>query len=94
MSRPKQIINRKLVLEAKKQLTRFENHHMHLHLLAIIKAGDLAITEIAHFFKVSRDTHTRRINLFGKEGIKGLMDKPEGHDPSKLGEGYKRISIR
>ena len=52
---------------------------MYLILLAIIKAGDLAIAEIAHFFEVFKDTHTRRIKLFGKEEIKGLMDKPSGH---------------
>jgi transposase len=90
MARPKEIINQEVVLAAEKYLKDFENHRVYVRLLAIVKAGDHSITEVAKFFQVSRDTLTNWIKNFRDFGIEGLLDKPKGHNPSKLKEIHKQ----
>ena len=90
MARPKEIINQKLVSEAKNQLKEFEQHRVYLRLLAIIKAGEYPITEVAKFFEVSRDTVARWIKRFRAQGVEGLWDQPKGHNPPKLQEEHKQ----
>lgn len=90
MARPKQIIDQKLVLAAKQELKKFERDRIYLRLLAIVKAGDHPITEVASFFEVSRDTVSRWIKRFRAGGVEGLFDRPKGHNPSKLNDHHKR----
>jgi transposase len=90
MARPKEIIDQELVLEAKKQLKKFEQRRIYLRLLAIIRAGEYPITEVAKFFEVSRDTVSRWIKRFRAGGVEGLEDKLKGHNPSKLKEEHKK----
>lgn len=90
MARPKEIVNEELIIRAKSQLEKFKHHRIYVKLLAIIKTWELPITEVAKFFRVSRDTVSRWIKNFAKEGIEGLIDSPKGHNPSKLNHEHKQ----
>ena len=84
MARPKTIIDSPLVRQAKRELTKHPPDLVYLRLLAIVRAGDHPITEVAQFLEVSRDTVSRWIKRFRADGVAGLRDRPKGHNPSKL----------
>jgi transposase len=90
LSRPKEIIDVSLADAAFDALQSLKDHQIHLRLLAIHKCGEHTITEVAGFFGVSRDTVSRWIRRFRSEGVKGLLDKPKGHNPSKLNEEQRK----
>ena len=90
MARPKEIIDRQLVRKAQRQLAQRSTDRVVIRLLAIVKAGEYPITEVAQFFEVSRDTISRWIKRFRAEGVAGLRDRPKGHNPSKLSNSHKQ----
>ena len=90
MGRPKEIIDCELAKEAAKQLKKFKNQRIYLRLLVISKAADYSITQLAQFFGISCDTITRWIHRFKTQGIKGLYDRPKGHNPSKLKQEHRQ----
>ena len=94
MSRPKEIIDTSLAKAAFDELQSLKHHRIHLRLLAIHKCGERPIKEVAEFLGVGRDTVSRWIRRFRRDGVKGLYDKPKGHNPSKLSEEQKRTVER
>lgn len=84
MARPKEIIDPQLVHQAKRELAKRPSDRVYFRLLAVVKAGDHPITEVARFLEVSRDTVSRWIKRFRADGVAGLQDRPKGHNPSKL----------
>lgn len=91
MVRPKKIIDEEIVAQAKRELTNLPDHQIHLRLLAIIKAGERSIGEVADFLLVSRNTVSNWIRRFRHSGLQGLYDRPKGHNPSKLKEEHKQV---
>ena len=89
MARPKEIIDQSLVGEARKELERFRDGKIYLRLIVIVRAGEHPIVEVAKFFGLSRDTVSRWIKRFRREGVEGLRDRPKGHNPSKLSDEQK-----
>jgi transposase len=94
MARPKEIIDQDLVEQAQKQLKRFKDGKVYMRLLAIVRAGDHPIVEVAAFFGVTRGTISRWIRSFCKDGVEGLFDRAKGHNPSKLSNEQKQIINR
>ena len=91
MARPKEIIDQDLVEKAQKQLKKYKDGKVYLRLLAVVRAGDHPIVEVAQFFGVTRDTISRWIKSFRKDGVEGLFDRAKGNNPSKLSDEQKQI---
>jgi len=94
MARAKRIIDANLALAAKRELKRHEGDRLYLRLLAIARAGDYPVQEVAQFLGVSRRSVWRWGKQFQARGVEGLRDQPKGHNPSKLQEKQKHQIAR
>ena len=89
MSRRSKYFDQQLADEALKQMKKFKDHRTQMRLLAIVKASELSIGEVSSFLSVSRNTVARWIKNFRDHGVEGLIDRPRGHNPSKLNNKHK-----
>lgn len=84
MARPKKLITDELVLKAKDSLKQIKDYKLVIRLLAVIASREHPNQVITTIFHISRDTLTRWVRGFRDRGIAGIIDKPKGHNPSKL----------
>ena len=94
MGRPKELIDAKLIAAARAELRQYAGQRVYLRLLAVVKAGDYSLVEVASFCEVSRETIWRWIKKFQQGGVEALFDRPKGHNPSKLQERHRRQIAR
>jgi len=94
MGRPKKIIDSELATIAALELAGLTDKELYLRLLAVVKAYEFPIGEVADFLGVARDSVCRWIRRFRALGTEGLRDRPKGHNPSKLDqEQLARIAM-
>ena len=86
MGRPKTIIDAELAARAARELAGLSDKELHLRLLAVVKAHEFPIGQVADFYGVARDTVCRWIRRFRAFGLEGLRDRPKGHNPAKLNQ--------
>jgi transposase len=86
MGRVKTIIDEALAAKARYEWERLKDQRLATRLLAVVKAYEWPIGEVAEFLGVARDSVSRWIKRFRAEGLEGLYDKAKGHNPAKLSE--------
>ncbi len=89
MGQSKKHIDEELVASARIALDSIKDHVVALRLQAIISSLSHEIQLVAEIFGISRGTVGRWIRSFKESGIEGLIDKPKGHNPSKLDSSRK-----
>lgn len=55
-------------------------------LLAIVKAAEKGLKEVAEFLEIHYTTLSSWLRRFEQGGVEGLEDQPKGHAPRKLSE--------
>ena len=92
MSRPKREITRELAQQAEAELKKIEDHKVCYRLQAIISSARFPVDVVASVLGVHRSTVFKWIARFREQGVAGLIDKPKGHNPSKL-NAYQKDRI-
>ena len=87
--RPKEIVNEEVIKRARAELKVSADYRVGMRLQAIVSCADHPLEVVSSILGVSRQTVWRWIKRFKEEGIKGLHDRPKGHNPSKLSPDQK-----
>jgi transposase len=94
MARPKRLVMQALAERAEEELKEIANHKVCFRLQAIISSARYAVDIVAPVLGVHRSTIFKWIKLYNEQGTEGLIDKPKGHNPSKLSYDQKKEIIR
>lgn len=78
-----------LALQANRELENLEEGKVFIRLLAISRAFEMSINDVASFLRIRRETISRWVREYRKNGISGLRDRAKGHYPSKLKDKQK-----
>lgn len=89
MARPKKGVNIELAQQAKAELKRIKDYKVCIRLQAIISSADRSVELVSDILGIHGSTLWRWIKRFKKEGVKGLYDRPKGHNPAKLGSEHR-----
>jgi transposase len=89
MPRPKEKSLQEVFLKADQALSRIDDSRLVMKLLAIRGYSTQQAKEIATLFNVEARTIYKWIELFRKQGIKGLQDKPKGHRKAILDANHR-----
>lgn len=77
-------IRPEVVEEAKSALKNLPDSKVQFRLLAIVKAAEKGLKQVAEFFEIHTNTLSIWIRRFETGGLEALKEKPKGHAPSKL----------
>ena len=94
MARPKEVVDAALVRRAEEELARTPDHRVALRLQAIVSCGAHPIVTVASVLGTTRQTVWRWIRRFHRDGRAGLIDRPRGHNPSKLSAAQRQEVAR
>lgn len=72
--------------KATEALKGVPNSKVQFRLLAIVKAAEKGLKEVAEFLEVHYTTLSTWIRRFEEGGVEALNDKPKGHAPRKLSD--------
>ena len=87
-------INEETAEQAREALIGIKESQLVIKLQTIISCAKHQVETVSSVIGKDRVTVWRWIRAFKKNGIDGLMDKPRGHNPSKLKEEQrKQIAI-
>ena len=89
MSRTKDKSLQEVFLKANRAISKFEDSRVLMKLFAIRGYSNLQAKEIAVLFNVETRTIYKWVELFKKQGIKGLQDKPKGHRKAILDANHR-----
>ena len=93
MARPKSLEMQSLAKRAEEELKEIANHKICFRLQAIISSARYSVTVVAPVMGVHRSTVFKWIKEYSEQGTEGLIDKPKGHNPSKLSAQQKEQII-
>jgi len=82
-----------LAKRAEEELKEIANHKICFRLQAIISSARYSVTVVAPVMGVHRSTVFKWIKEYSEQGTEGLIDKPKGHNPSKLSAQQKEQII-
>ena len=94
MALTRRAINEETAEQARKALIGIRESQLAIKLQAIISCANHQVETVSSVIGKDRVTVWRWIRAFKENGVDGLMDKPRGHNPSKLNEEQrKQIAI-
>jgi len=94
MTLTKKAINEETAEQARNALIGIRESQLVIKLQAIISCANHQVETVSSVIGKDRVTVWRWIRAFKDNGVDGLMDKPRGHNPSKLNEEQrKQIAI-
>ena len=82
--------DRTILKMAESELKKIPGSKEVIRLKAIIASERYPVKQVADIFSVSPRTLFRWINKFKSHGVAGLIDKPKGHQISKLSDIHKK----
>ena len=94
MARPKQAITLELAKKAEAEMKKIADHKVCFRLQAIISSAHHSVDTVAPVMGVGRSTIFNWIKRFRVYGINGVIDKPKGHNPSKLNPEQKEQIVQ
>jgi transposase len=83
-----------LAKRAEEELKGIAHHKICFRLQAIISSARYPVDVVAPVLGVHRSTIFKWIKQYTEQGTVGLIDKPKGHNPSKLNAHQKEEIIR
>ena len=86
MSITRRAINEETAAEARLALIGIKESQLAIKLQAIISCSNHQVETVSSVIGKDRVTVWRWIKAFKENGVNGLIDKPKGHNPSKLNE--------
>ena len=84
MARHKEILDEALARAADAELRRVRDHELCYRLQAIVSSARHPVRVVASVFGIHVTTLWRWAKRFRKDSVAGLLDRPKGHNPSKL----------
>jgi transposase len=84
MGRQKKSFDENLLESIKKDLRSFKHSDVVIKLKAINACYDNKIVDVAKIFGIGYSTLQKWIKSYREHGIDGIINKPKGHNPSKL----------
>lgn len=94
MARPKEVINAEVANNARIELGKIKNSRLALRLQTIVSCAEYPVSVVADVMGYSRQSVWKWIKQFKLYGKDGLMDKPKGHNPSKLSSTQQKKIAR
>lgn len=89
MARTSRAINEETANMARDALFGIRESQLAIKLQTIISCARHSVDTVSSVIGKDRVTVWRWIKAFKENGVDGLMDKPRGHNPSKLNEGQR-----
>ena len=86
MAITKRAINEEIAEKARVALIGIKESQLAIRLQAIISCANHQVETVSSVIGKDRVTVWRWIRAFQENGVAGLIDKPKGHNPSKLNE--------
>lgn len=90
MARPKELLDKDLVYQAKDELKKLSNYKVCLRLQGIISCEEYPINHVSKILGINRSSLWNWIKRFKSGGVLALYDRPKGHNPAKLNSTHKR----
>lgn len=84
MARPKELVDDEVIEMARFELGKIKDSRLSLRLQTIVSCADHPVNVVADVMGYSRQAVWKWIKRFKLYGKDGLIDKPRGHNPSKL----------
>jgi transposase len=86
-------VTQALAKRAKEELRGIANHKVCFSLQAIISSARYPVDVVAPVLGIHRSTIFKWVKQYNEQGIKGLIEKQKGHNPSKLSTQQKKQII-
>jgi putative transposase len=90
MTLNRKAISKETAEQASEALLGIKESQLVIKLQAIISCANHHVETVSSVIGKDRVTVWRWIRAFKENGVDGLMDKPKGHNPSKLNEEQKK----
>ena len=90
MARTSRAINEETADMAREALIGIKESQLAIKLQTIISCAKHPVETVSSVIGKDRVTVWRWIRAFKENGVDGLMDKPKGHNPSKLNEDQRK----
>jgi len=90
MTLTRKAINEETAEQARNALIGIRESQLVIKLQAIISCANHRVETVSSVIGKDRVTVWRWIRAFKENGVDGLMDKPRGHNPSKLNKNQRK----